>query len=552
MFSRFPRVLLPLGLLAFAGLTGCTAPSAPSGGPDAPGGGSGGPAVNRVVFITTPPSRQLLEVRHMSEPYNQMLRPMHEYLIDVNEKTGKLEPGLATEWSYENGGTGLRVKLRPNIPFHNNGGIMKADDVKFGWEQIMLPDSMQGQAPYWQRTTKGIDIVNDNELIIQMKQVDSNIITAISEEQAGIEVQSRASYTKNGPATWQTGPYNGTGPYQYLAGAEGQFIRFQRVPYDHWRAKPDFPELELKFAKEASTRQAALLAGEAHIAQLPEDLLQQSTKQGMKVIQATFPGVRVWGTIHCCYVNDANDDSKGWKYPDSPLMDPRVRQALNKAVDKDTINKSLFGGKGQLMYVNHMTPQRPGYNPEWEKRFQSEYGYDPAGAKKLLADAGQPNLKTKVYVQPVAGLAGGEDLAEAVAGYFRAVGVNVEMINQDPAEFTNKKKTLVYDNGVSFAATGSNIWSGWTIWNSALATRGNLESMKVNHLLQEIEKTIDEEKRNQLWRQVGDQAFGEFMNVNLYNLPVEVVVNPKIVADWAFPGAITGSYTHMFNIKAAK
>ncbi len=552
---RFGVALSVLALTALSvGCTGAPAP-APGGGGDAASAGSGAaaaPAVNRVVFITTPPARALLEVRHMAEPYNLMIRPMHEYLIDVNEKTGKLEPGLATEWSYEPSGNALRVKLRQNVPFHKNGGTLTADDVKFGWEQVTLPDSLTGQAPYWRRVAKSIDVVNDNELLFNTAGPDGNIVAAISEEQSGVEVQSRASFTKNGPATYKTGPYNGTGPYQYADGAEGVFIRYDRVPYKHWRAMPDFPELELRFAKEASTRQAALLAGEAHIAQLPEDLLNQSLKQGMKTVRATFPGVRVWGTIHCCYVNDVDDDSKGWKFPDSPLMDVRVRKAINKSINRDEINKALYGGKGELMIVNHQAPNRPGWNPNWEKTFKDDYGYDPAAAKKLLADAGQPSLKTTVYVQPVAGLAGGEDLAEAVGGYMRAVGINVEMVTVDAADFTNKKRTLIYGNGVSFAATGSNIWSGYTIWNSALGTRGNYESMKVNHVLQQLEKAIDQNKREELWRQAGDLAYAEYMNVNLFSLPVELAVNPKVVSDWAFPGAITGSYTHMFNIKAAK
>ena len=128
----------------------------------------------------------------------------------------------------------------------------------------------------------------------------------------------------------------------------------------------------------------------------------------------------------------------------------------------------------------------------------------------------------------------------------------VGIVTVDPTEFTNKKRTQAYANGVAFAATGSNIWSGFTIWNSALATRGQYESMKVNKMLLDIEKTIDEKKRDEMWRAVGEQAFNEVMNVNLFSLPVEVAVNPKVVSDWAFTGAITGSYTHMFNIKAAK
>ena len=511
------------------------------------------PKVNRLVMAATPPDRENNDLKVHGMPDVWELRPMYEYLIGIDPTTGKREPQIATEWSISPDGKAYTFKLRPGVRYHGENGEVTSKDVAKAFWDIVQPDSIHGSSKYWLALVDRVDDSNPQTAVLHLKKPDAQAIGNISAQLTGIELKSTKQYDQLGRTpTLQEGPLAGSGPYQYKDRRQGEFIRFERVPYQHWRQQAAFPELEIRFIREASTRLAGLLTGEIHMTPLPEDLLAQAQKSSMQVVKGTVPGVRAFLQFRGAYLADRKNPNSGQKYPNSPLADVRVRKALNKAVNRDELNKSVFGGKGQLMYNNHHAPTRPGWNPDWEKRFQEEYGYDVAAAKKLLAEAGQSNLKTTMLVSPVAGLSGGEDLAEAVAGYLRAVGITVDMQTIDPAEFVNKRKLLGLQNQIGFAATGSNIWSGYTIWNSALATRGMYESMKVNHVLQEIEKTIDEGKREALWRQAGDLQYAEYMNINLFQLPVEVMVNPKVVSDWAFPGAISGAYTHMFNIKAAK
>ena len=179
----------------------------------------------------------------------------------------------------------------------------------------------------------------------------------MSEEQSGVEVQSRASYTKNGPATYKTGPYNGTGPYQYKERTQSQFIRFERTPFKHWRATPDFQEFEFRFVQEASTRMAALLTGEAHVATLPTDQTAEVQKQGYKVVTGKVPALRVFMNFYCCMYKDPANLSAGYMDPSSPLTDVRVRTAISKAINRDELNKTLFAGKGET------APARPPHHP---------------------------------------------------------------------------------------------------------------------------------------------------------------------------------------------
>ncbi len=550
VLMMLPLVTALLGIACSGGQQALPATSTADGG--------GQPKVNRLVMLVVSPAVLSMEIRNDAEPNSWPLRPMYDYLVGINNKTSRIEPGLLESWAYEGDGKALRAKLRAGALFHHDFGEVKASDVKFGWDRMVnaKPESIHGQLGFW-RNISDIDMVNDHEVVFRLKSLDGNFVTGLSEQQGGIEVQSKANFDKlDGPATYATGPLAGSGPYQYTTVAEGQFIRFGRVPWKHWRATPDFPEFEFRFSSEASTRMAALLTGEVQMATLPEDLLQQAEKQGMKVVRGMYPGTRVYAAMECCALKDKDDPSKGWLYPDSPLMDVRVRRAINKSVNRDELNKSFFGGKGEVMYLNHMNPSRPGWNPDWVTRFQDAYGYDPAAARALLAQAGYgpgKPLKTNIVIQPLPGVGNGGDLSEALGGYMRAVGIEVTLLQPDTTEFTRVRRERGYSNHMTPSATGSNIWSGWTIWNSsnqALPTR--VVDVAIDKLLRDLTATIDEKKRDELWRKVGDAGYDAFMNINMLWLPSEVVTNPKVVAGWVFPGDITGAYTHVWEIKAVK
>ncbi|HEX3246126.1 MAG TPA: hypothetical protein VHX16_12035, partial [Chloroflexota bacterium] len=82
--------------------------------------------------------------------------------------------------------------------------------------------------------------------------------------------------------------------------------------------------------------------------------------------------------------------------------------------------------------------------------------------------------------------------------------------------------------------------------------RGGAEDLEVNTLLREITSTLDEQKQDELWRRVGERLFTQYLGINLFWLPAEAVANASIVGDWLYPGAITGTWTHVHNIKAAQ
>ena len=213
-------------------------------------------------------------------------------------------------------------------------------------------------------------------------------------------------------------------------------------------------------------------------------------------------GLRVFLNMQCCFLNDPNDGGKGYMYPDSPLMNVKVRQALNKAIDRDALNKAFFAGKGETMLVNHFHPSRLGWNPEWERRWKDSYGYDQTAAKRLLAEAGQPNLATSIHLSQASGVPGTLDMAEAIAGYWRQAGVKVDLVQMDPAERTNATRAFKFSNHFLITGTSSGQWIGAMIYNMASISRGSgIEDPDIQKLMNQVNATLEEwiRDRPDLW-----------------------------------------------------
>src|SRR5262249_19311154 len=364
-------------------------------------------------------------------------------------------------------------------------------------------------------------------------------------------IMSKAHFDAVGEPSLQTAPIAGTGPYQFKERAQGQYVRFERVPYQHWRVTPDFPEFEFRFQNEASSRLAALLAGEIQITNLPADLLPQAESQGFKVIRGRVPALRAFMAWQCCFINAQTGEYP--VFPNSPLMDPRVRRALNRAINREELNRAFFAGKGEPMYLNHFHPSREGWDPSWQTRFAEEYGYDPARARALLAEAGQPNLRTNLLVRPLPLFPGADDVTEAVRGYWRAVGAEPQLVTIDSGEINTGQRALRFDNHVTMVGTSGPQFVTVAVYNSSvLGNYLGAQHPDVQDVVKRLRVELNAQKRADLYRQVGNKMYELHLDVPLFWLPAEAVVDSKVVADYVWPGSISGTWTHPEYIKAVR
>ena len=523
-------------------------------------------AVNRLKFGTTTSNNEHSDTRIFCCFDALQLRPMYENLLSVNPD-GAFEPGLATEWTMEPDGKSMRIKLRKGVQFHNGNGEYGADDVIHFFDEFVTFDKAHVFSRiFWKKYTEKIEKVNAHEIIMKMKAPNSFLSLAISDRWTQFPAVSKADWDKNGaPATPESTPLAGTGPYQFVSRKQGQNIVFERAPGDHWRVNPDFNEVEIVWIPEVSTRLSALMAGEIHMTDLPPDLQSLPKKEGFKVELSSSLGTRVWMQFYAAFP-DPKTGVEGWPlYPDANLLKLPVRKALNKAINRDEV-MGAFAPNGEKMILNHFHPVISGaaWNPDWDKNFESEYGYDPAAARALLKSVGfdtKNPLPIKTRVRSCVVMAGSEDVTEAVAGYWRDIGVAVELMTIDSAA----------RNGLSRATRGgkAGVGKGIVDWvgidNSsthpvfALANRqtwhatggvNGFATPEMYNIVGKIQGEMDWSKHTPWIREVGDLSFSLHANVPLWYLPAQVVVAPNVVADYTWNGTEHGTFTHLEEIKA--
>jgi len=521
-------------------------------------------SIDRVVFSVIPTSEESNAPGKHGPPVNVQLNPMYEYLIGMDPTTGAWVPELATSWSVEPDGSSIRFQLRKGVQFHDGWGEMKGKDVQHTYNDIAADDSSHGNHGTFKNRMQAVDIINDYEVVFRAEVPNAGLLWAITRQEQSILVQSKDHYDAVGSPTLATEPLAGTGVYQFESRRDNSFIRFEALPYKHWKMTPDFKEFEIRWIGEASTRLAGLLAKEIHVASIPEDLMPQATSAGMSVAVGQAAGLRTffgfrYGARCPCNTKDRATFPPldgALKFPDAPLHDIRVRKALNKAIDRDALNTAFFGDKGQIMYKNHHHPTRPGWDKTWVDRFPEGYGFDPAAAKALLAEAGYNEANPYEITLNMINLShysGSLDVVEAVSGYWNDIGVSTKLLTLDKATYNAKNRNFEFDNNAVITGTSSHILMGTRVYDVAYSPRvAAPENPLMDAIYGKLAMTLEGSLQADMLKQVGEIAYMTYHDIPLFWLPPEAMFNPEFVSAYVFPGSVTGTWTHLENIRAAK
>jgi peptide/nickel transport system substrate-binding protein len=292
-----------------------------------------------------------------------VLYALHDAL--VKPMPGKPQaPSLAESWSASEDAMTYEFVLRNGAKFHN-GADVTAEDVKFSFERYrgtshqMLKDRVTA-----------VETPDPRRVRFKLRQPWPDFLTFYVEATGAGWIVPKKYVESVGEEGFKRAPV-GAGPYKFVSFIPGLELTLEAFE-DYWRKTPNVKRLVFKMIPDESTRLVALKRGEVDIiyalrGELAEDLARS---KGLTVkpisSKATF-----W-----LYFADQWD-------PKSPWHDQRVRRAANLAIDLETINQALTLGQSKL--TGSIIPDIFEYY--WQPPAPT---FDPAEAKRLLAQAGYP------------------------------------------------------------------------------------------------------------------------------------------------------------------
>jgi peptide/nickel transport system substrate-binding protein len=315
----------------------------------------------------------------------------------------KLVPSLAESWKVVDQTT-WQFSLRRGVMFHDGTGFT-AKDVKWAFDHVLDPANNSRRKSSFDMVAD-VQAVDDYTVQLKTKEPYAPLLPKLLE----MFIVSADAYQKLGAQKFATAPV-GTGPYKMTEFVKDNHVRVERFD-GHWRGKGAIGTAEFRPIPEASTRVAALKAGELDVATLMPVTEIAAINSGQNTAIKTIPSA---GSIFC-----------GMNTLKAPLNDQRVRQALNYAVDVQAIIDNLLDGHDHRL-ASVSAPVEFGYNPDLKP-----YTYDLDKAKSLLAEAGVGSGFSTVLDTPRGRYLQDVEVAQAIAGQLGKVGVKVEV---RPAEF---------------------------------------------------------------------------------------------------------------------
>ena len=479
-------------------------------------------SASRLKVSMTPPAHQMTVFWKGFQSSGGPLTPMYETLLGSDRITQELYPMLATEWSMAPDGMSWNFKLREGVPFYQFKGPtaynMTAEDVVFTFLKNQADEYAWPSPCCREMTVADFDIVGDYDITFNQNKVDVTTDYQLGGQNIFF-ISSSDHYDAVGDDGYQASPI-GTGPFTFAEFRTNQYILYERVE-NHWRKTPEFPELQIFYVLEDATRMAMLLTGEAHIAAVQQSLMPTVEEWGYTRVPSTNPSFALLAIIGGLYYEDERDLSE-------PMTNILVRQALNQAIDRATLNEVFYQSQSLPMPV-------PGIKPFQDIFKWAEYPYDPDGSRILLEQAGYPDgFDFDFLVAKMPGIPEAPEIGEAMATYFREVGLRPHLqettFGNLAATYGNKeaRNTVLLFRG---SAVPDFQWIR-AIQGEPYGRINAPADEELRAMTDEWEMIVDPDARKQATQAIGDWFYNYYWAIPLFWVRAEVAIDPGVVADY--------------------
>jgi dipeptide transport system substrate-binding protein len=380
-------------------------------------------------------------------------RPVYNQLVEFERGSTNVVPGLAEAYEVSPDGLTITFNLRKGVKFHSgvNGFTptrdFNADDVIWSFERQWKTDH-----PYHKVSGGAYDYFNDMgmpDLLKSIEKVDdltvkmtlgeptSPFIANLGMDFASIASAEYAKFLldKGTPEQFDQFPV-GTGPFQFVAYQKDAVIRFKAFDA-YWAGKAKIDDLVYAITPDATARYAKMKAGECHVMGYPNPADLEAMGKDESITLMNQAGLNI-GYL-------AMNVTK------PPFDKKEVRQAINMAIDRDSILKEVYQGAGQKA-KNLIPPTIWSYNDA-----VTDYEYNPEKAKEMLKAAGVENLQSDLWWMPVQRPynPNAKRMAEMMQADLSKVGINAELKSYEWGEYRKRLQQGEHQMGL-LGWTGDN------------------------------------------------------------------------------------------------
>jgi peptide/nickel transport system substrate-binding protein len=335
-----------------------------------------------------------------------MLYAIHDALVRPYPGH-KMGPSLAESWTESPDGKTYEFKLRPGLKFHN-GDPITTEDVKFSFDRY----KGAGAAILHERVAQ-VEIVDPLVVRFHLKEPWPDFMTfyGTTATAAGLVVPKKY-LSEVGDDGFRKHPI-GAGPYKFVSHKPGLEVELEAFT-GYWRRVPNVKTLIMKSVPEATTRAVMVKTGESDISIVLDGPEAEDIQKN--------PKLKIVSSKHASIFWIEFPDQ--WD-PKSPWHDKRLREAVNLALDRQRINEAACLGFCPPAGV--IVPRVMDFALQVDPP-----PYDPARAKKLLAEAGYPR---GFDAGEFAAIPGFPTVAEAVMNDLNAAGIRVRLRSMERATF---------------------------------------------------------------------------------------------------------------------
>ncbi len=380
-------------------------------------------------------------------------RAIYNRLVEFERGTTKIGPALAEKWEVSDDGLEYTFHLRKGVKFQTTKEFtptrdFNADDVVFSFQRQLDKEHPYhkvsgGAYEYFNGMSmpdllKDVVKVDDYTVKFVLNRPEAPMIANLGMDFASIFSAEYADkmLAAGSPEVIDQMPV-GTGPFQLVAYQKDAVIRYKAHP-DYWAGKALVDNLVFAITPDASVRYQKLKAGECHVMPYPNPADLEAMSKDADITLLEQEGLNVGYLAYNTMM--------------APFDNPKVRIALNKAINKEAILDAVFQGAGKVA-KNPIPPTIWSYNDAVE-----DDSYDPAAAQKMLEEEGVTGLKMNIWAMPVQRPynPNARRMAELIQADFAKVGVEAEVVSYEWGEYLKRSKEKDRDGAVLLGWTGDN------------------------------------------------------------------------------------------------